>query len=239
MKNLDIYIKALLRPFKNYLQINKRKFREILNQIVRISEIKIIQIINDGSIKIVKENQDLIQIKLEEWIKSDSVIYSLIPGLTGLLYGIITFSIRLSAIAAADTAAAAVGAAAATAWIPIAGWVIFGVTTTASLIWLGYSIYQQFKPVVLQNTYKAPPGFFIKDAVYISNVHNGILEIDRYTNENGFFEQEGTFKKYNQKVIFYSKFKRDNNVFYSAVAHVTIQVLLEKIENLDMRLLVY
>ena len=194
MENLDTNVKTLFQPFKKYLVITENEFDEILEQIVKISKLKIVQVINDGSITIVQENQDLAIIKLEEWIKSDSIIYSLFPGLTGLLYGIITFSIRLSLIAAAETTAIAVGAAASTAWIPIAGWVIFGVTTTISLIWLGYTIYQALKPIELKTEYKAPAGFIIKDAGYTSKVHNGILKIDGY-NKNELFVKKGIFEK--------------------------------------------
>ena len=234
MKDLHKNIKTLFRPFKKYLQINKIKFNELLNQIIKISEIQFVQIINDGSIKIVKENQDLKQIKFEEWIKSDSVIYSLFPGLTGLLYGIITFSIRLSAIAAAETAAAAVGAAAATAWIPIAGWVIFGVTTSISLIWLGLTIYKKLKPVELKRKFIAPTGFFIKDAQYIAKIHNGVLESYENINENESLVKKGPIKIEVDRVIFCSIFRRDKKVFNSAFAQITIQVLLEKIESLEL-----
>jgi hypothetical protein len=214
LSNLKQNIESFLNPFIKLTCINQDIFTDFLDIFSRISELKIVEILDKKSLFILKRFQDIKIFIIEDAIESKDLIYTLFPSLTGLMIGIITTILRNFLIA---ETAGAFAAGAVSAWIPIFGWVIFGVTTLITLGWFFNQIYKQKQPRKLKKYYKSKHGWKICKCVIKHSSVNGTIEVKKSLSKTPADELE-----------FECIFTKDENTFYSAFAKVIIILLLEQ-----------
>lgn len=138
----------------------------------------------------------ILQVENEQSYKiySFGLYERLIPSMIGILIGIASSIIRSIIIAAAVDAAAATAAAASVAWIPIVGWVLFGLTVIGSIAWITYSAINNGKESHNINySFYPPKGFKIIESKVIKKQLNGNYEEKVNLETQNAFEYKAIF----------------------------------------------
>ncbi|OMJ81069.1 hypothetical protein SteCoe_18525 [Stentor coeruleus] len=127
------------------------------------------------------------------YVPSMGIFEKLIPSISGIIIGIASSITRAAIIAAATEASAAIVAAATTAWIPIVGWTIFGVTTTASIAWIVYSVLKTTTTECKNYSKKAELGYKILLALKFVDSVNGEIIKNTDNEDNGVIKDKKNY----------------------------------------------
>ncbi|OMJ88973.1 hypothetical protein SteCoe_8984 [Stentor coeruleus] len=120
-----------------------------------------------------------------DFIPAMYIAEKIIPSISGIIIGIASSATRALIVGAISEAAAATAAAATTAWIPIVGWTIFGVTTIASIGWIIYSYLKKTTSKNLKFKNTVASGFKIFKVIKnVKHINGTIVSCEDKLQEN-------------------------------------------------------
>ena len=185
------YIERLLILLNQINRFPISQLREFLSNIKNLYKIKILQ-----KLERLDSRPPEVKIKrqtLSHKIYSFTLYERLIPSLFGILIGLTTTVIRSIIIAAAVDAAAATAAAAGLLWLPIVGWVIFGVTLIASIGFVIYAATNTIKKETVKFEFRPEKDFAISTYTIAKTQLNGELKEEEICRTSDKFKYKAEF----------------------------------------------
>ena len=173
---------------KDYIH-NLNQFLNLVSEFVTCNINEIIEFIHDlknlHKILLVTKKKEYLLFPERfqfEYAERKMILYSftllerLIPSATSLIIGIGSSLLRTGLI---RSAAGAIAATASTAWIPIVGWTIFGVTVAGSIGWGLYSYFKGDDEATCKYEFNVPRNKKIYNVFINKKLTNGTLPLDR------------------------------------------------------------